>query len=790
MKKAELMGIDAAALEFQEAQIASLTDIRKKWHIPPAFSTEFVGYYLDRSIRIDEMKMNLEKQVEANKTLLTQQQFLRTKYDDAIKVNQDVQQRQKDLIDEISQLHGAILHLCPTKQLQVVENIGRPPTIVAPAVTKSVSSPVPTLSSTPPPQMITSRTMSVPTAAALKMGVGFPLHNLRKDDTGRILSTQCVTNQDELLNECGICKKCTEQHLLSKCDTCHLYYHLGCLNPPLTRHPKRSKLYAWQCSECDKSDDSAPENVIIPKGPRRSRIRYSKDGPIFPDPLRDSFGSEKSMTLSRKSDESHHRALNGSETEIKSEVMIVEVPEPSCIAEPLTASVNEIFVNEIVPTTSTPIIDSNDKLEVNSSPKKRGRKPKPKPSLPTLESPVPMDLTSQQQEPAPSKETVEENHVNEPNSFKQQQQLIISKMDSIAPANFPELTKVPPETPKIPKKGRPRKEKPSITQISNKLQQKKQEITEQLGEVEPKPEVTLLNLSRKFECPLEQYRTFADIPNSIPYPAPNIELPKIADESEPIPVLPVSASEPILFKRDPTLNGVLVNGEGTTSSSGHKHKKQKRHKRRHSHSPSSGDRMPSGKKHKKKRKHKPHELDEAPSMGSHSLDSPRLPEQPRIKMKFCAKFVQAGDDKKIMWSLPSTGDEVKVESYRNSSYEDVFSSPEQVKKSLGVGDVAQNSNDKSAELLTSPMGNGHATTAKKRKKPQNSSAKKARLLLNISPNKGISAPVIAPSHFPPSISSTPSSASVSMLNESMPTPTLTLSCDVCQLPGTNQNLVK
>lgn len=75
-----------------------------------------------------------------------------------------------------------------------------------------------------------------------------------------------------LLNECGICRQRRDQHMLAKCDTCHLYYHLNCLNPPLTRLPKKSKLYGWQCSECDKSSDSEIEEM---KTPRRSRSRYS-----------------------------------------------------------------------------------------------------------------------------------------------------------------------------------------------------------------------------------------------------------------------------------------------------------------------------------------------------------------------------------------------------------------------------------------------------------------------------------------------------------------------------------
>lgn len=648
------------------------------------------------------MKSNLGKQVEANKSLLSQQQVLRTKYDDSIKVNQDVQQRQKDLITEIEQLHGAILQLCPTKQLQRIEDIGRMPLAIAPAVPKQVASPAPTLSSTPPPQMITSRMMSVPTAAARKMGCGFPLNHLRKDDTVRILSTQCTSN-DELLNECGICKKCTDQHMLSKCDTCHLYYHLGCLNPPLTRHPKKSKLYAWQCSECDKSDDSAPENVIIPKGPRRSRVRYSKDGPIRPSSLRDSFGSTSSLALSRKSEESHHLPVNGSEIELKPDLKGLEDVKMS---EALPASpppVNEIFVKENVPTTSTPIENKS------SAPKKRGRKPKPKVNLPTNDSLAPLDLTSlsmdlsappldlsSSQKSPPAKEPSNGNHI--PNNISEQK-LIISKMESVEPLSFPELTKASPETPKIAKKGRPRKEKPSIAQISNKLQKKQeinqQEMIELKAEVTVSPqlaEVTLLDLTAKRieRTPIEPYRTFADIPNSIPYPAPQVELPKMADEPETIPVLPLTSSETMLinnFNEELAINGALVNGEGGSSGSGHhKHKKRKSHKRRRSHSPSSGDRAPNGKKHKHKRKHKTHDMDEAPSMGSHSQDSPRLPEQPRIKMKFCAKFVQAGDDKKIMWSLPSTGDEVKLEPYRSStSVEEIYRNPIEVSNQRKCG---------------------------------------------------------------------------------------------------------
>ena len=52
------------------------------------------------------------------------------------------------------------------------------------------------------------------------------------------------------------------QHLLVHCDTCRQHYHLGCLDPPLTRMPKKSRLYAWECSECHRSS-SSDDNVVI-----------------------------------------------------------------------------------------------------------------------------------------------------------------------------------------------------------------------------------------------------------------------------------------------------------------------------------------------------------------------------------------------------------------------------------------------------------------------------------------------------------------------------------------------
>ncbi|KAJ8974117.1 hypothetical protein NQ317_019898 [Molorchus minor] len=241
--------------EMQEAQAAALVDVRKKWHIPPAFTVEFIAYYLDRNDRLKDMKNTLEKLMDDNKVLLDEQQGLRVKYDEVLKKHTEVSSKNIDLKQTIHKYHSAILSACPTKNLPNIDDLGKPPVARAP------------------------QPMMVPTAAALKMGVGFPLKNIPTGRGDRVLSSH-ATKDPLMLNECGICRQRRDQHLLTKCDTCHLFYHLNCLNPPLSRFPKKSKLYGWQCSECDKTSDSEVEEI---KTPRRSRSRYSRENKSDPE---------------------------------------------------------------------------------------------------------------------------------------------------------------------------------------------------------------------------------------------------------------------------------------------------------------------------------------------------------------------------------------------------------------------------------------------------------------------------------------------------------------------------
>ncbi|XP_034945211.1 PHD finger protein 14 [Chelonus insularis] len=257
-KKAELMGIDIGALEAQEAQLIALVDVRKKWHIPPAFSVEFIGYYLDRNLRVTSMKRKLQELLEKHAELLTEQQQLDRKYDEVMKDNEEQIRINATLKEKIEQYHQILRLAGYVKPLPLAGDLMKPR--------------VPSLGSG----------LGVPTAAALKMGVGFPLPVTKGSEgvrEGRVLSSQAQEQIQKpeltLRHQCGICRRATNQHLLAKCDTCHLHYHISCLNPPLLRLPKKTKLMGWQCSECDKESSGSEVERVDTSAPRK--LRHCKD---------------------------------------------------------------------------------------------------------------------------------------------------------------------------------------------------------------------------------------------------------------------------------------------------------------------------------------------------------------------------------------------------------------------------------------------------------------------------------------------------------------------------------
>jgi len=99
-----------------------------------------------------------------------------------------------------------------------------------------------------------------------------------KENKGKLEEVTKLLNT--VVNKCATCKQTTDQHLLAECDTCKLYYHLACLDPPLTRMPKKSGNYLWQCTECDSSDESGSDmdqSDSNTEGIRRNKRRNTRE---------------------------------------------------------------------------------------------------------------------------------------------------------------------------------------------------------------------------------------------------------------------------------------------------------------------------------------------------------------------------------------------------------------------------------------------------------------------------------------------------------------------------------
>lgn len=251
-RKAELMGIDTAALEAQEAQLVALVDVRKKWHIPPAFSVEFIGYYLDRNLRVISMKRKLQELLDVNTQLLTDQQRLDRRYDEVMKDNEEQIRINVTLKEKIELYHQVIRLAGYVKPLPLIGDLSKPRVPTLGRYNNDCCYYVDFYKKSVYKNSFLGTGLGVPTAAALKMGVGFPLPVSKGSEgarEGRVLSSQAMelTQKPELTlrHQCGICRRATNQHLLAKCDTCHLHYHLSCLSPPLSRMPKKTKLMGW-----------------------------------------------------------------------------------------------------------------------------------------------------------------------------------------------------------------------------------------------------------------------------------------------------------------------------------------------------------------------------------------------------------------------------------------------------------------------------------------------------------------------------------------------------------------
>ncbi|PRD35322.1 UNVERIFIED_CONTAM: PHD finger protein 14 [Trichonephila clavipes] len=214
IKKAELLGL-SPQLHLSGADYGM--DIRRKWHVPPAFSAEFVSYYLDRNLRMVSMQHRLDELLQQNSQLQEQEQDLRQNYE-RIVADVEIFRKENAELTERGMHYWKILCDLSNKKLPLPDVLQ------------------------PKPAAKSSR-------------------NKKSDSVGSVIV------------ECSICHKSHDQHQLAKCDSCQLHYHLACLDPPLSRMPKKTKSLGWQCSECDKTEEEEQHEDVDANAPRKLRYK-------------------------------------------------------------------------------------------------------------------------------------------------------------------------------------------------------------------------------------------------------------------------------------------------------------------------------------------------------------------------------------------------------------------------------------------------------------------------------------------------------------------------------------
>ncbi|XP_074840780.1 PHD finger protein 14 isoform X1 [Carettochelys insculpta] len=233
MRKAELMGISTDIFPVDTSDTSSSVDGRRK-HKQPALTADFVNYYLERNMRMIQIQENMAEQKNIKDKLENEQEKLHVEYNKLCESLEELQNMNGKLRNEgqgIWTLLGRIIG----------QKLNIPAILRAPKERKP-----------------------------------------SKKEGG----TQKTSALPAVLYSCGICKKNHDQHLLLLCDTCKLHYHLGCLDPPLTRMPRKTKNSYWQCSECDQAGSSDMEADIametLPDGTKRSRRQIKEPVKFVP----------------------------------------------------------------------------------------------------------------------------------------------------------------------------------------------------------------------------------------------------------------------------------------------------------------------------------------------------------------------------------------------------------------------------------------------------------------------------------------------------------------------------
>lgn len=290
------------------------TDIRKKWFVPAAFSCEFVSYYLgelienveleeklnnkfilnlDRNDRIRDLQERSHELIEKNKHLKITEEQIRNSIENVSKSNLFVwlksskfclqlnvyNNQTKAENDQMRQKIRQYLSVIEAFRPKVegegnnwIEQILNLPEMSPPKPEINLKHFSAQQSQLHPQQQSQLKKLHQVRQGNLFAKPGTSSSSSPNKKADKIRRRRSSGSKDSISkqtfiaavpvqeNECATCKVIKEQHLLALCDSCHLYYHLYCLDPPLRRMPKKTRFGGWQCSNCtEKAQDEEEE---------------------------------------------------------------------------------------------------------------------------------------------------------------------------------------------------------------------------------------------------------------------------------------------------------------------------------------------------------------------------------------------------------------------------------------------------------------------------------------------------------------------------------------------------
>ncbi|KAH7640063.1 phd finger protein 14 isoform x1 [Dermatophagoides farinae] len=273
MNRCELAGFSIGRESFLIQE--EMNDICRKWYIPPAFSIEYVSYYHDRNRRVAKMQEQSHELIEENKRLndIEAKQF--AKYNKLLKKHEQLKTSNELLRQKIRRYLAALSWFRPpppqsSKTANLINDEMRRIKLLK--IGQQIMS-LPEMLNTNDEQQQQQQQNSNGLANANDNGANTSSTALNKSFNGKnssasgsksskSITTTNIVNEFQM-KKCATCKKSKEPHMMALCDSCNLYYHLHCLDPPLRRMPKKTRFGGWQCSNCTENEEQQTNDDVI-----------------------------------------------------------------------------------------------------------------------------------------------------------------------------------------------------------------------------------------------------------------------------------------------------------------------------------------------------------------------------------------------------------------------------------------------------------------------------------------------------------------------------------------------